>query len=111
MPAQAGAGNGTTRFGRTLEIERRNRRRSQPEATQRVALLLFRLWHDRGCIAQPFTRGTAVIAFVIVTGLIRGVIYVPLAIVFMRNGNGLVAQSLVENARVDDATGQPEQPD
>ncbi|HXE51317.1 MAG TPA: hypothetical protein VN663_23260 [Ramlibacter sp.] len=51
------------------------------------------------------------IAFVIVTGLIRGVIYMPLAIVFMRNGNGLVAQSRMQNARVDDAAGQPEQPD
>ena len=111
MPAHACAGNDTARLGGTMEIERRNRRRSQPEAAQRIALLLFRLWHDRRAVAQPFTRWTGVIALVIVRCLVCRVSNIAVIIVMVHRGNGPVAQFRVHNARVDDAAAQAKQPD
>ena len=89
-----------------MEIERWNRSRSQPEAAQRIALLLLCLWHDRRPVAQPFTWGTCVIALVIVRCLVRRVSNISVIIVMVRGGNGSVAQFRVHNARVDDAAAQ-----
>jgi hypothetical protein len=110
MPARACVGNGTTGFGRALKIECCHRSRGQPEAAQRIALLLLCLWHDRRTVAQAFTRRPPLIALVIVCRLICSVTHMPFDIMSMRNGNDSVAQCRVENARVHHAAAQAKQP-
>lgn len=112
-PAVVRAGADGVRFGAGMKTERRDRGGGQPEAAQRIALLLLGLRYGRGTVAQALAWRAAVFALVIVGSRLRFMRLNDMSLTGTRMSRGResMAQPRVHHARVDDSASQRKQPD